>query len=188
MAEKETPKETQSEAKNADNKDAGANVPAKSGAKQWILAILLLAGLVIGSASAAVVVASILIRPSGPQAEKKAAEAKADEEKKAGEKKPCEFALENALIVNVYQTQQRRYLSVKPVFVLDSEDTQKKLKDKQVELQHLMISVLKKKTLDQLDDPDSANVIGREIQEMVNLKFSLNNAVTSVYFTQFVVQ
>ena len=63
-----------------------------------------------------------------------------------------------------------------------------RLKAKQVELQHVLIGMLKAKTLEQLDDPDAPNVIGREILETANLKLGLDNGITMVYFTQFVVQ
>lgn len=156
--------------------------PESSPARNLLLAALLLLGLMIGSASAAVVVASIVIKPAAPVEEKKQAETPKENQK------PCEFTLENQLIVNVYQTQQRRYLSVKPVLVCDGEETLKKLKEKTGEVQHMLIGALKTKTLEQLDDPDATNAIGREIQEVVNLKFGLKNGITSVHFIQFVVQ
>ena len=163
-----------------EGKDA-TPAPEKKPAQRLLLAAFLLLGLMIGSASAAVVVASMVIKPPPPPPDKAAEPHKA-------EMKPCEFMLESQLIVNVYQTQQRRYLSVKPVLTCDGEETQKKLKEKTVEVQHLLIGVLKTKTLEQLDDPDATNVIGREIQEVVNLKLELKNGVTSVRFVQFVVQ
>jgi flagellar FliL protein len=148
----------------------------------------LLVGMVIGSASAALVVASLLLRSAPPHDEAEAA--KPAEKAAAGEKseKPCEYTMENSLIVNVYQTQERRYLSVKPVFVLTDSTTLKKIRDNEAELQHILIGILKGKTLDQLDDPDAVNVLGREIQETANTKLDLDQGITRVYFTQFVVQ
>ena len=96
--------------------------------------------------------------------------------------------MDNPLIVNVYQTQERRYLSVKPVFVLTGDTILEKVKTNQAELQHILIGILKGKTLDQLDDPDAANVLGREIQAPANAKLDLDQGITRVYFTQFVVQ
>ena len=96
--------------------------------------------------------------------------------------------MDNPLIVNVYQTQERRYLSVKPVFVLTGAAMLEKVKANQAELQHILIGILKGKTLDQLDDPDAGNVLGREIQETANTKLNLDQGITRVYFTQFVVQ
>lgn len=149
------------------------------------LGLAILVCLVLGTASAAVVTASILIRP-----EKEAVETEPVAETTAESKDTelCEFTLEEPLIVNVFQTQQRRYLSVKPVLVLKGKEALEKTKSKQVEFQHLMIGILKHKTLEQLDDPDAVNSIGREVQEMANLKLDINSAVQSVYFTQFVVQ
>ncbi len=193
MAENEAKKpDTQKEAKSADNKDgASAAVPGKGRAGQVLISVALALGMVVGSASAALVVASLVMKNRAPAAEA-ASEGKAagkPEAASAKEEKPSELAIENPLIVNVYQTQQRRYLSVKPVLVFAGEKPLKEVKEgKMVELQHIMIGILKRKTLDQLDDPDATNTIGRELQETLNLKLNLNNAITSVYFTQFVVQ
>lgn len=161
-----------------ETKEAAGASPARN----LLLAGLLLLGLTIGSASAAVVVAAIVIKPTPTAEEKKEAETPKEHQK------PCEFAFENQLIVNVYQTQQRRYLSVKPILVCDGEETQRKLKEKTGEVQHMLIGVLKTKTLEQLDDPDATDAIGRELQETVNMKLGLKNGVTSVHFIQFVVQ
>jgi flagellar FliL protein len=168
----------------------GAKAPAEKKAKgpSPLIAAALLAGMVIGSASAALVVASLLLRNGPAQA---GAEAAKPPEKAPVAEKPetlCEYTTENPLIVNVYQTQERRYLSVKPVFVLTSTTVQEKLKANEAELQHILIGILKGKTLDQLDDPDAVNVVGREIQETANAKLDLDQGITRVYFTQFVVQ
>lgn len=177
--------DAKSDAKSPENADITSEAQAKKPSKAWPGAVLL-AGLILGSASAAVVAASLVVRPAAPrQAETAPAVAKAEEQKAEA---PCEFTLEEPLIVNVYQTQQRRYLSVKPVLVLKGKSTLEKVKAKQVELQHLMIGILKHKTLEQLDDPDAANGIGREVQEMANLKLDVDAGIMSVYFTQFVVQ
>lgn len=170
------PKQDEKPAENADNK----NVSKPSGTKQALLALVLLCGLVIGSASGAVAAASLMLKEKAP--------VKVETELDTETENPCEYALEEPLIVNVYQTQQRRYLSVKPVFVLKNEEIMKKVTEKEVEVQHLLISILKRKTLEQLDDPEAANSIGREIQEMLNLKLELGGAVTNVYFTEFFVQ
>jgi flagellar FliL protein len=179
MAENET-KQDEQPTENADNTSV-----AKSKQRIWP-AILLIVCVILGTASAAVVAASVIIRP----APEKTPETVAAKEQ-AGESKDselCEFTLEEPLIVNVYQTQQRRYLSVKPVLVLRGKAALDQIKSKQVELQHLLIGILKHKTLEQLDDPDAPNSIGREVQEMANLKLDVNASVESVYFTQFVVQ
>ena len=179
MAEK-TAAEAPQEKKSADVKDAAA-APAKRGPKQLILAALLLMGMVIGSASAAVVMASAVMR-SDPAADEAAAA------EKTPETEVCEFAFAEQLMVNVFKTQQRRFLFVKPVLVFNNRKALETITARQMEVQHVLIGILKNKTLEQLDDPEAPNVLGREIQEMANVKFELNNALTSVYFTQFLVQ
>ncbi len=74
------------------------------------------------------------------------------------------------------------------MFVLTGATMLEKVKANQAELQHILIGILKGKTLDQLDDPDAGNVLGREIQETANTKLDLDQGITRVYFTQFVVQ
>jgi len=172
---------------NAGDAKAPAEKTAKAGSSP-LMAAALLVGMVIGSASAALVVASLLLRntPAPAAAEPAASAEKAPVSEK--DQKPCEYTIDNPLIVNVYQTQERRYLSVKPVFVLTGATMLEKIKANQAELQHLLIGILKGKTLDQLDDPDAGNVLGREIQETANTKLDLDQGITRVYFTQFVVQ
>lgn len=169
--------------------DEPKEVPEKKGSpiKSLILGAVLLVALVIGSASAAVVVASFALRPangSSTEAEESASSESAD----ATEGEPAEFAFEEALIVNVRQTQQRRYLSATPVFELANEKVKKTIEDRLVELKHLLITTLKAKTLEQLDDPQIANTLGREIQDAANTKLGLDGGITRVYFTQLVVQ
>lgn len=168
-----------------------AKAPAEKTAKAGplpLMAAALLIGMVIGSASAALVVASLLLRNAPAPA---AVETTTSPEKTAAgakDEKPCEYTIDNPLVVNVYQTQERRYLSVKPVFVLTGATMLEKVKANEAELQHILIGILKGKTLDQLDDPDAGNVLGREIQETANTKLDLDQGITRVYFTQFVVQ
>jgi flagellar FliL protein len=198
MAENDTKKEDKPQAEAPAEKPARAPASpeeAKTAAEKKsgtgpspLMAAALLVGMVIGSASAALVVASLLLRNTPAQAEADAA--KPPEKAAAGVKpeKPCEYTVENPLIVNVYQTQERRYLSVKPMFVLAGSAVLEKLKANDAELQHILIGILKGKTLEQLDDPDAVNVLGREIQETANTKLDLDQGITRVYFTQFVVQ
>jgi len=170
--------------------------PSGRGAKTAALGAVLLLGLVIGSASAAVVVASIALRPSRGAPAKDAAttrEAAETEQDNAGNES-VDFTLvgddgkPEALIVNVRNTQQRRYLSARPVFVLANEEVKKKVEERNVELRHALITILKTKTLEQLDDPQIGNTLGREIREIANAKLGLENGITHVYFTQLVVQ
>ena len=165
----------------------GAQPEKKAPAKQLILGVALLLGMVVGSASAAVVIASIALRPSDPQAAKSEEPAAQPTTAESSEGQ-LEFPIEEALIVNVRQTNQRRYLSVKPVFAMVNEDALEAIKKKQGELQDLLIGVLKAKTLDELDDPEITRTLGREIQELANAKLDLNEGISRVYFTQLVVQ
>ena len=150
-------------------------------------AVLLLA-MIIGSASAAVAIASVALRPSQAsetQPEEDTAEAEAPSEESD---EVQEFAFDEPIIVNVRETDQRRYLSAKPVFVVTNKEELTKLTDKQGELQNLLIGVLKSKTLPQLDDPQITGSLGREIQDIANAKLGMDGKITRVYFTQLVVQ
>jgi len=164
---------------------AGETAQSNSGGGRLLLTVVLLIGLVTASASAAVLAALFIIRPAAAE---QAAEEPAVSAEPEAESAPAEFAFDEDLIVNVYQTQQRRFLSVRPVFVLESKEGVKEMKAKKVEVQHLMIGILKGKTLEQLDEPQATNTIGREIADAVNAELDLKAKVQRVYFTQFVVQ
>ncbi len=176
--------------------------------KENLVLLLLLLGLVIGSASGAVFTAFLVMRPSAPDAtapdataqdgaetaenpEKEGAQT-ATESKKEGEeaedKEQFVFTMEDSLIVNVYDTKLRRYLSAKPVFVMVDKDALARIEENTLELKHELIIILKGKTLDQLDDPQITNIIGREIQETANLKLDLGAGIARVYFPEWVVQ
>ena len=161
----------------------------KSGAMSLVMGIALLLAFLVGSASAAVVIASLALRPAqearraDAESETTAQPAQAD-----GEAKPVMYEMADPLIVNVRDTQQRRFLSVKPVFTVASAEDLAKLQQNEVELKHVLITVLKSKTLEQLDDPQITNTLGREIQEQLNAKLDFDNAITKVQFTQLVVQ
>jgi len=161
----------------------------KNGAKSLVVGIALLAALVVGSASAAVVIASLALRPAEavtPAHAEPEDDASADPSETSSD--PVTYEMEDPLIVNVRDTQQRRFLSVKPVFTVASAKDMAALQKKEVELKHILITVLKSKTLEQLDDPQIANTLSREIQEQLNAKLDVGKAITKVQFTQLVVQ
>ena len=165
--------------------EAAAEAPARSG-KQTVMGLLLLLGLVIGSSSAAVVVASLVLRPQAADAETEATAAAAPEPE--AEEDPQEFTFEKEIIVNVYGTEQRRYLSVKPVFEVRDKATLEEITDRAGEVQNLLIGILKSKTLTELDDPEITGSLGREILELTNTQLEFGGRVLRVYFTQLVVQ
>jgi len=172
----------------ADPKNASKK---KAGAKQLLLALFLLIGMAVGSASLAVILAAVAIRPSA-QATGSATEGSEEPspETMPGEaqKDPQQFEFEEPMLVNVRNTQQRRYLSAKPVFVMANKVALKQIEEKQAELRNVLITILMSKTLEQLDDPQINNILGREVQEVVNAELNLNGGLTKVYFTQLVVQ
>ncbi len=158
--------------------------PSGGGAKQMLMTALVLLGLIGGSAGAAVLAAMFVVKAQ-PVA---AVPAESEPEPAADEtEKEYELTFEEDLLVNVRDTQQRRYLSARPVLVLDNESALKHLQEKKGELRHLLITLLKSKTLKQLDEPQAADATCREIIETVNAKFELKSPVQRAYFTQFVV-
>jgi len=174
-----------------DAKAQEKNAPVSKGSgKGTFLGILLLVGLMVGCASAAVVAASMVMRAEkGDQAA--ADDATPDQavaEGNAQKAEHHEFTLKDPIIVNVYQTQQRRFLSAMPVLILKSSDALNKVEERQAELKDLLIGIFKTKTLADLDAPDITAVLGREIVEAVNAKLELDSGLSRVLFAQFVVQ
>ena len=181
--------------------------PVRSGGmKQLLLAGAILAGLMIGSASAAVVAASILIKPQTPvkaadtgegdtaeqvSVEKKAEPAPAGEKGKTGsaaaEDKPT-FTFEEPLIVNVKDTSLRRFLRCRPVFIMADKKAQERIASLEVELRDLLIPLLKSKTMDQLDETNITQDISRQIMDAVNVKLHMEKQLVDVKIPEFVVQ
>lgn len=162
----------------------------KGSGKGTSLGILLLVVLMVGCASAAVVAASMVMRAEkGDQAATDDATSdQAVAEGNAQKAEHHEFTFKDPIIVNVYQTQQRRFLSATPVFILKSGDALSKVEERQVELKDLLIGVFKTKTLAELGAPDITAMLGREIVEAVNAKLELDSGLSKVLFAQFVVQ
>jgi len=192
MADENLPEEDVRQREDGDQEASEQSSPAKKPSP--LPGIILVLVLTVVSAGSAMVAANMVGRPA--QAEPgtgEAAEAAAPaepvevKEEQDGNQR-IKFTLEEPLLVNVYRTRHRRYLSVKPVFELDNAKTRKLLEDKKEELQHMLLTILKAKTLEELDAPEAVNSVAREIQETTNLGLDLNNGIRKVYFTQFVVQ
>ena len=164
-----------------------ASPPTGKG-KGMLLAAVLLLAMIIGSASAAVAIASVALRPSQPPETQPSEDTGLTEAPGEEAEEAQEFTFDEPMIVNVRDTDQRRYLSAKPVFVVTNKEELAKLVDKQGELQNLLIGVMKSKTLPQLDDPQITGSLGREIQDIANAKLGMDGKITRVYFTQLVVQ
>ena len=190
MADKNPPEENVRQQESEDQGAAGESSPATTPSP--LLGIILVLVLTVASAGSAMLAASMVGRPAqaepGEIAETTGPPEPAEAEKEQDGTHYIKFVLEEPLLVNVYRTRHRRYLSVKPVFELDNAKTKKAIEDRKEELQHLLLTILKTKTLDELDAPEAVNSVAREIQETTNLGLDLNNGIRKVYFTQFVVQ
>jgi len=104
-------------------------------------------------------------------------------------KEPEGLPLElDTIMVNVYKTRQRRYLVVKVTLMVKDRETLASIEKQKLEVRDQLISLLKAKTLEELDEPEVTQRLGREIQDALDLSLGLKRGIVGVFFSQFVVQ
>ena len=130
-------------------------------------------------------------------AAKKAAAPAAAEEKKAekggGEKGEggegggaTVHAIDN-LVLNPAGSNGTRFLMVTATFQLKDGGAEQLMKDHEAEVRDLILSLLGKKTIDELTDMSKRDAVKKEVLEAVSPVFP-KGAVVKVFFPQFVVQ
>jgi flagellar basal body-associated protein FliL len=173
----------------AENQEAADDAEQSSGkgngVKQLILACALLMGMMVGSATAAVFAAGMLIKPTDAQLAAAVVEDAKVKDDGNGETEP--FAFEAPIIVNVKGTDGRRFLKCEPKFSIKKGELSK-IEDAKVEFKDLLITLLRRKTMEQLNADDATPAIAREIVESANAKLNLDGAVKKVSFDSFVIQ
>jgi flagellar basal body-associated protein FliL len=171
------------------------SAPQGGATKQIILAGVVLMGLVVGSAGAAVFAASLLIKPvADPAAALIEQETASGTEDEAGataeEYEQFSFGqdTDGDIVTNVAETSGRRYLCTHPVFTVQSGVLNEE--SKRLKLKSFIIALLSDKTMESLTAQGAMRDVCREIVEQANADptLELNGAIKSVDMEKWVIQ
>jgi flagellar FliL protein len=151
--------------------------PAKSGKKGII--ILALAGLVAGAPTGLFVTGPLLAKRSASSHEKPKAE-------KGLQNSSVTHPVEN-LVLNPAGSNGTRFLMVSATFELKDGGIENQMKEHDAEVRDHILSVLGKKTVEELTDIAQREQIKKDVIESVGALFE-KGAVKKVFFGQFVIQ
>jgi len=152
--------------------------PAKSGKKGIIL--LALAGLIAGAPTGLFVTGPLLAKRSASAAHTK------PKTEKGLENSSVTHAIEN-LVLNPAGSNGTRFLMVSATFELKDTGTENQMKEHDAEVRDHILSILGKKTVDELTDITQREQIKKDVLESVGSLFE-KGAVKKVFFGQFVIQ
>ena len=147
------------------------------GFNPWIF-IAIIGGMIVAALIAFVIVFKILVAPPA-----------SDEEKDVGKEVYFGklFSFEEAIIVNLAETQGQRYLKVSIQFEVNDEKVIEELKARTPLMLDLLINILSSKTIDDIANTVGRNRLRREIIDKSNAEL-VSGKIINVYFTEFVIQ
>ena len=158
--------------------DAGASsAPVKSGKRGLI--ILAIAGLAAGAATGLFVTGPLI-------AKRRAAAAAAPKPEHALESAAATHSVEN-LVLNPAGSGGTRFLMVTATFQVRDGGVETQMKEHDAEVRDRILSLLGKKTVEELSDISQREGIKKEVLDSVASLFD-KNAVRKVFFAQFVIQ
>jgi flagellar FliL protein len=149
--------------------------PASKG-KKGVL-ILAVAGIAAGAAAGLFGVGPMLAKRRSPAPAHKAAEVPSS---------AVVHPIEN-LVLNPAGSGGTRFLMVTATFELKDASVEEQMKDHEAEVRDRILSLLGKKTVDQLTDIAERDAIKKEVMDAVSPMFP-KGAVLKVFFPQFVIQ
>ena len=97
-----------------------------------------------------------------------------------------EFPLDN-FVVNVADTDNRRYLKVNVVLVYTEEEMEEELEKRTAEMRNSIIDILRKKTMEDVQKENATETIRTEVAERVN-SILPEGEILEVYLTDFITQ
>ena len=157
--------------------DAGASAPAKSG-KRGIL-ILAIAGVAAGAATGLFVTGPLL-------AKRRVAAAAAPKPEHALEAAAATHSVEN-LVLNPAGSGGTRFLMVTATFQIRDGGVETQMKEHDAEVRDRILSLLGRKTVEELSDIAQREAIKKEVLESVASLFD-KGAIRKLFFAQFVIQ
>jgi flagellar FliL protein len=158
--------------------DAAEAVVAPPAKSKRVVLILAIAGIVAGAAAGLFAVAPMLAKRRGATHATKAAEPVIGSF--------AVHAVEN-LVLNPAGSGGTRFLMVNATFELKDGGTEQLMKDHEAEVRDHILSLLGKKTVDELTDMTQREVIKKEVLDAVAPLFP-KGAIRKVFFPQFVIQ
>jgi flagellar basal body-associated protein FliL len=92
------------------------------------------------------------------------------------------------ITVNLAEERGRRYIKVG--IVLEAKDSKAKteLENRGIETRDLLNSIMAEKRIQDIDTKEKKDLLRREIQLSINERLGLPDAVTRVYFDQFIIE
>ncbi len=149
------------------------------------LMFIIIGVLVLIIAVGAVAFVMILNKKNAPVAEEQAQGEKPKDAEQKQEGVIYEF--DNALIVNLADTNAERFIKVQPVLEVDGDDTVSELKDKHAQVMDVLINIFSSKTLEDVTSLSGKDHLKQEIVDKIN-KILPEGKVLRVYFVEFVIQ
>ncbi len=152
------------------------NIKGK-GFNLWLF-VSIMGGMLIAAIIAFVIVFKILVAPSS-----------SDKEKEVGEEVYFGklFSFDEAIIVNLAETQGQRYLKVSVQYEVSDQKVIEELKARTPLMLDLLINILSSKTIDDVANTVGRNRLRREIIDKSNAEL-ISGKIINVYFTEFVIQ
>lgn len=161
---------------------AEAAAPAAPSAIKTLLAYLPMVGILAGLAAGAFAVVLFVVRPVFPPL------AAGDVKTKPAAHKFGRVVALDSVVVNVAQTEGRRYLKATVhIEVPEEEKVVKEVESRRPQLLDLIVATLTKKTLSEVTAPEALDKLRGEVLERVSQALGPDR-VRQVFITEFVVQ
>lgn len=191
MADPEVVEDKQEESQETEAKEKPKKKPGGGGLNLMVI-VAIVAILV------AVVAAFLLVKALTPKPEvvdEKTAEMIEELEKVEPEKEKVSSAkevgelyeFENAVVVNIAETNAERYLKVNIVLELDSAKLKDEIEKRKPQIMDLFINIFASKTLDMISTVSGRNLVRQELIDKVNARIKTGRIV-NIFFTEFVIQ
>jgi len=97
------------------------------------------------------------------------------------------FSFDQALVVNLAETNGQRYLKVNLQLEMNSAKLSNELSARSPQLLDLIITILSSKTIEEASTTIGRNRLKREIVDRINAEL-VTGKVINIYFTEFVIQ
>jgi flagellar basal body-associated protein FliL len=92
------------------------------------------------------------------------------------------------VMVNLADERGRRVLKADIVFEVKGKEAKAEIEKRKIEIQHLLISLLSEKRLEDVEGKKEKERLLREIRLTINEHLGVPDAILHVYFAQFLVQ